>query len=243
MLFSVNFLQVVSWQMIINWENSERDFHRRLNNTRPTLCSHNHDWSGCITRMTGCADRYHKYILKKKQRTNILGLRNVMFPTRNTSTAQSQMWGTASPSSGLLCSWTRGGVGHLQLLGVLGWVCSGISKLAEEHGPPQRSDVTNSSRECFAFLFLAVVRSFPERLGKKHSRIIFWSIWDQRVEGAKGVRLKTHGSLRVSLALAPLLPSWFLFLKSQDGKGAHPHQTHTPLYAFKEWLFIWIGIF
>lgn len=193
--------------------------------------------------MTGWADRYHKCIKKQKKTTQ----KHSSVEKCNVLHAQqfhswSQMWGTASPSSGLLCSWMRGGVGRLQLLGVLGWVCSGISKLAEEQGPPQRSDVTNSSRECFAFLFLAVVRSFPERLGKKHSRIIFWSIWDQRVEGAKGVRLKTYGSLRASLALAPLLPSCFLFLKSQDGKEAHPHQMHTPLYAFKEWLFIWIGI-
>lgn len=72
-------------------------------------------------------------------------------------------------------------------------MCSGISKLAEEQGPPLRADVMNSSRECFAFLFLAVVRSFPENQGKKHSGIIFWSIWEQRVEGAKEPRLKTHG--------------------------------------------------
>lgn len=44
-------------------------------------------------------------------------------------------------------------------------LCSGISKLAEEQGPPLRADVTHSSRECFAFLFLAV-RSFPENQGK-----------------------------------------------------------------------------
>lgn len=31
-----------------------------------------------------------------------------MFPTRSSSSAQSQMWGTASPSSGLLCSLMRG---------------------------------------------------------------------------------------------------------------------------------------
>lgn len=224
------FGRIVSWQTIIN--QTQRDFHRRLNNTRPTLCMHNKDWSGYVTRMTGCADRYHKCI-KKKRRANILGLRNVMFPTRSSSTAESQMWGTASPSSGLFWSWMGGGFGRLQLLGVLGWVCSGISKLAEEQGPPQRSDVTNSSRECFAFLFLAVVRSFPERLGKKHSRIIFWSIWDQRVEGAKGLRLKTHGSLRVSLALAPLLPSWFLFLKSQDGKAPPPPKHTLPFTLSK----------
>lgn len=62
------------------------------------------------------------------------------------------------------------GVGARQQLtpavGSLGWVCSGISKLAEAQGPPQRSDVTNSSRECFTFLFLAVVRSFPAIRGK-----------------------------------------------------------------------------
>lgn len=77
-------------------------------------------------------------------------------------------------------------------VGNLCWVCSGISKLAEEQGPPLRADVMNSSRECFTFLFLAVVRSFPENQGKKHSGIIFWSIWEQRVEGAKELRLKTH---------------------------------------------------
>lgn len=99
------FGRIVSWQTIIN--QTQRDFHRRLNNTRPTLCMHNKDWSGYVTRMTGCADRYHKCI-KKKRRANILGLRNVMFPTRSSSTAESQMWGTASPSSGLFWSWMGG---------------------------------------------------------------------------------------------------------------------------------------
>lgn len=93
----------------------------------------------------------------------------------------------------------------LQLLGV--WVCSGISRLADEQGPPICSDVTNSSREFLTFLFLAVVRSFPENWGEKNSRIIFWSIWEQREEEAKKPRLKTHGGLSVSLALAPLC--WF----------------------------------
>lgn len=51
-------------------------------------------------------------------------------------------------------------------VGSLGSACSGISKLAEAQGPPRRSDVTDSSRECFAFLFLAVVRSFPASRGK-----------------------------------------------------------------------------
>lgn len=133
--------------------------------------------------MTGCADRIHNCI--KQQVANILGFKkcNVHQSCSRKPDVRDSVSLSLLPS-GLLCGGMRGlacggGVGCLQLLGVLGWMSSGISKLAEELGPPRRSDVTNSSRECFAFLFLAVVRSFPERLGKKHSRIIFWSIWDQ----------------------------------------------------------------
>lgn len=74
-----------------------------------------------------------------------------------------------------------------------------------------------------------------QQAGEKHSRIIFWSFWEQRVEGAKGLRLKTHGGLRVSLALAPLLPCCILFLKSQDRLKPPPN---TPIYSFKELLSI-----
>lgn len=111
-------------------------------------------------------------------------------------------------------------------VGNLCWVCSGISKLAEEQGPPLRADVMNSSRECFTFLFLAVVRSFPENQGKKHSGIIFWSIWEQRVEGAKELRLKTHGVFfifyRVSVALAPRLPLLRLIRGDRTGSATQP---------------------
>lgn len=34
---------------------------------------------------------------------------------------------------------------------------------------------------------------FQKTRGKKHSGIIFWSIWEPRAEGAKEARLKTHG--------------------------------------------------
>lgn len=51
------------------------------------------------------------------------------------------------------------------------------------------------------------------------------------MEGAKGLGLKTHGGLRVSLALAPLIPCCFLFLKSQDRVEPPPN---TPIYSFKE---------
>lgn len=36
---------------------------------------------------------------------------------------------------------------------------------------------------------------FQKTRGKKHSGIIFWSIWEPRAEGAKEARLKTHGGL------------------------------------------------
>lgn len=74
------------------------------------------------------------------------------------------------PVCGVCISQDCFGVGARQQLtpavGSLGWVYSGISRLAEAQGPPRCSDVTNSSRECFTFLFLAVVRSFPASRGK-----------------------------------------------------------------------------
>lgn len=71
---------------------------------------------------------------------------------------------------------------------------------------------------------------FQKGWGKKHSGIIFWSIWDQRVEGAKGLRLKTHGSLRVSLALAPLSSLLVSFPEITRWKrGPPPPNTHSPL--------------
>ena len=72
-------------------------------------------------------------------------------------------------------------------VGNLSPALSGISRLAEAQGPPRCSDVTDSSRECSAFLFLAVVRSFPASRRKKNTlRITFWSIWEQSVEEARG---------------------------------------------------------
>lgn len=71
-------------------------------------------------------------------------------------------------------------------------------------GPPQCSDVTLSSREFFTFLFLAVVRSFPENWGKNTVGLFSGAFGSWKVEGARRLRLKTHGGLKVSLALAPL---------------------------------------
>lgn len=62
-----------------------------------------------------------------------------------------------------------------------------------------------------------------QKTGKKHSRIIFWSIWEQRVEGARALRLKTHGGLRETLASAPLFPGWFVFLKSKESRDLIKH--------------------
>lgn len=89
-------------------------------------------WSGCITRMTGCADRYHICLKKTTHKHFRVEKCNVPYSQQFLSTepdvrdSVSFLW--------IVVQFDEGGVGRLQLLGVLGWVCSGISKLAEEQG-------------------------------------------------------------------------------------------------------------
>ena len=117
---------------------------------------------------------------------------------------------------GIVLELERGSNSWLQLLGVWGWVCSGISRLAEAQGPPLRSDVTNSSRECFTFLFLAVVRSFPASWGKNTVGLFSGAFGSREWREPEGWDWKHMVALRVSLALAPLLPCYVIFLKLQD---------------------------
>lgn len=130
------------------------------------------------------------------------------------SEAKTQMLGTVPLFFLLFWSWKRQ---HMTpAVGSLGWVCSGISKLAEEMGPPQRSDVTNSSRECFTFLFLAVVRSFPESRGKNTVGLFSGAFGRREWREPKDWDWNHMAVWEYLWVLAPLLPRWFLFLKSQD---------------------------